>query len=257
MKQWALVISTVESYRMTAQQISDFSPVLASRLQASSAEIAAFCDRYHIQELSLFGSVIRHDFGPESDVDVLVVFEQRSQQSLSTVHMQDELAELFGRKVDLTEKRLLTNPFSKSEILQTHRIIYPTERANFTVLTKANKSMTDSARNNAALLNMIKAMKSLQLFVQNKSFEEYMADELLRLAIERALEIVGEAANRLTPDFQMAHAEIDWRNIVGLRNAIIHQYDEIDYQSIWEIVTTQVPTLLQQIEPLLAPLPEE
>jgi uncharacterized protein with HEPN domain/predicted nucleotidyltransferase len=242
---------------MTAQQISDFPPVLADRLQVSGAEIAAFCDRYHIQELSLFGSVIRHDFGPESDVDVLVVFEARSQQSPSKVHMQDELAKLFGRKVDLTEKRLLTNPFSKSEILRTHRIIYPTERANFIALKEANQSMTDSARNNAALLDMIKAMKSIQSFVQNKSFEDYMADELLRLAIERALEIVGEAANRLTSEFQAAHSEIDWRNIVGLRNAIIHQYDEIDSESIWEIVTAQVPTLLQQVEPLLAPLPEE
>jgi uncharacterized protein with HEPN domain/predicted nucleotidyltransferase len=241
---------------MVAQQSLDLPPVLADRLQTSSGEIAVLCDRYHIQELSLFGSVIRQDFGPESDIDVLVVFESQ-QQALSKAHMQDELAELFGRKVDLTEKRLLTNPFSKSEILRTHRIIYPAARANFTTLTEANKNMTDSARNNAALLDMVKAMKSLQSFVQNKSFEEYLGDDLLRLATERALEILGEAANRLTTEFQEAHTDIDWRNIVGLRNAIIHQYDEIDTKTIWEIVTTQVPTLLKQIEPLLAPLPEK
>ncbi|MEM9088660.1 MAG: hypothetical protein AAGC93_07940 [Cyanobacteria bacterium P01_F01_bin.53] len=87
--------------------------------------------------------------------------------------MQDEIAVLFGRKVDLTEKRLLKNPFSKSEILSTHRVIYPPERANFTTLLEADKGMTDSTRINAALLNMVNAMKSLQSFTQDRSFESY------------------------------------------------------------------------------------
>ncbi|MEO1394809.1 MAG: HepT-like ribonuclease domain-containing protein [Cyanobacteria bacterium J06634_5] len=247
---------------MTAQSVPSLPTILRQRLQASAAEIVTFCQRWHVEELGLFGSVIRNDFGPESDIDVLVVFESSPHQvALSQINikepMQDEIAALFGRKVDLTEKRLLKNPFSKSEILSTHRVIYPPERANFTTLLEADQSMTDSTRNNAALLNMVNAMKSLQSFTQARSFEMYMADELLRLGTERALEILGEAANRLTPEFQAEHADIDWRNIVGVRNAIIHQYDDIDYETIWKIATVQVPILRKQIEPLLSPLPEE
>lgn len=243
---------------MTTQHVADFPIVLAERLNASEAEIAAFCQRWHVQELGLFGSAIRDDFGAESDIDVLIVFDpQHKQAAFGRVHMQDELAELFGREVDLTEKRLLKNPFSRSEILRTHRVIYPPERVNFTTLAEGDEGMTNSTRNNAALLNMLKALRSLKSFTQDRSLDDYMADELLRMGIERALEIVGEAANRLSPDFQAAHTEIDWRNIVGLRNIIVHQYDELDYENIRKIVTTQAPTLLEQVEPLLSPLPEE
>lgn len=247
---------------MTAQSVPHLPTILRQRLRVSASEIVAFCQRWHIEELGLFGSVIRNDFGPESDIDVLVVFESSHRQGdLSHIgtkdQMQDEITALFERKVDLTEKRLLKNPFSRSEILSTHRVIYPPERANFTTLLEADKSMTDSTRNNAALLNMVKAMQSLQSFTKDRSFERYVTDELLRLGIEKALEILGEAANRLTPEFQAEHVEIDWRNIVGLRNAIIHQYDEIDYETIWKIATVQVPILRKEIEPLLSPLPEE
>jgi predicted nucleotidyltransferase len=68
---------------MTARQISDFPPVLANRLQASSAEIAALCDRWRIQELALFGSVIGHDFGPESDIAAISELDAAKKSSYS------------------------------------------------------------------------------------------------------------------------------------------------------------------------------
>lgn len=243
---------------MISQKASTLSVTLAERLNVSLADIAAFCQRWHIQELGLFGSVIRDDFGPESDVDVLVVFDSNyKRDAFSRSHAQDELTELFGRDVDLTEKRLLKNPFSKPEILQTHRIIYPPECANFTALAEANREMTDHVRNSAALLNMIDSMEATQEFTQGRTFADYLTDRFFRSAVERQLEILGEAANRLTSDFQSAHSEIDWRGVVGLRNAIIHQYDELDYEKVWEAATLRVPVLLEQIRPLLPAVPSE
>jgi hypothetical protein len=68
-------------------------------------KIADFCRRWRIQELSLFGSVLRDDFGPESDVDVMVSFESGHPWTLfDLVEMQEELEKLFGRKVDLVTK---------------------------------------------------------------------------------------------------------------------------------------------------------
>ena len=80
-----------------------------------------FCQRWKITEFSLFGSVVRDDFGPESDVDVLVTFEEDSPWGLfSMVHMEDELVEIFGRPVDLLTRRSIErsrNPVRRDSIL--------------------------------------------------------------------------------------------------------------------------------------------
>ena len=88
-------------------------------------EIAAFCRRWRIVEFALFGSAVRPDFGPDSDVDVLVRFETDTGWSLfDLVTMQDELQGLFGRKVHLVEAEGLRNPFRRDEILRTREVVY-------------------------------------------------------------------------------------------------------------------------------------
>jgi len=87
--------------------------------------IADFCRRWRVTEFSLFGSAVRDDFGPESDVDVLVRFEPRAGWSLfDFVTMQDELEALFGRPVHLVEAEGLRNPFRREEILRTREVVY-------------------------------------------------------------------------------------------------------------------------------------
>jgi predicted nucleotidyltransferase len=71
------------------------------RSQFDRERIAAFCRRHRIRRLALFGSVLRNDFGPDSDVDVLVEFEPGAKTGLAFFGMQDELSEIMGRKVDL------------------------------------------------------------------------------------------------------------------------------------------------------------
>lgn len=90
-----------------------------------SDKVAEFCRRYRIRELSLFGSVLREDFRPESDVDALVEFERDAKHSLfDLVQIEDELAALLGRKVQLVEKPALRNPFRRYEILRTRQVIF-------------------------------------------------------------------------------------------------------------------------------------
>jgi uncharacterized protein len=88
-------------------------------------EIITFCQRWKIQELALFGSVLRNDFGPESDVDVLLTFAPDSEVSLfDIVKMQIELQVLFNRPVDIIEKDALRNPYRKQDILSSARVLY-------------------------------------------------------------------------------------------------------------------------------------
>jgi len=91
-------------------------------------KITEFCNRWKITEFALFGSVLRDDFGPTSDVDVLVTFASDAHWSLlDHVTMQDELAVLYGRKVDLVSRRGIErsrNPMRRRDILDSAEIIY-------------------------------------------------------------------------------------------------------------------------------------
>ena len=95
------------------------------RVPIDRDQIAAFCRRWKIVELSLFGSVLRDDFRSDSDVDVLVTFTPDAPWSLlDLVEMQHELQGLFGRDVDLVEQAALRNPFRRREILNTKQVVY-------------------------------------------------------------------------------------------------------------------------------------
>ncbi len=94
-------------------------------IDISEDRLAAFCREWKVKELALFGSILREDFGPDSDVDVLVSFQAEATWSLwDLVDMRDQLRSLFGRDVDLIEKEALRNPFRRHEILKTHRVVY-------------------------------------------------------------------------------------------------------------------------------------
>jgi predicted nucleotidyltransferase len=95
------------------------------RIQASSDILADFCRKWKIIELSLFGSVLRNDFNPDSDIDVLVAFSPEAKWSLLDLsRMQDELSSRLGRNVDLVDIRGLRNPFRRREILATKEVVY-------------------------------------------------------------------------------------------------------------------------------------
>jgi uncharacterized protein len=88
-------------------------------------KIAEFCKRWRITEFALFGSVLRDDFRPDSDVDVLVSIDPQAHISLFEIaQMQIELENMFKRPVDLVEKEGLRNPYRRREILSTAQIIY-------------------------------------------------------------------------------------------------------------------------------------
>ena len=88
-------------------------------------KISDFCRRWKITEFALFGSVLRDDFRPDSDIDVLITCEPDAPWSLwDLFDMREELHQMFGREIDLVEKDALRNPFRKHEILRTHKVVY-------------------------------------------------------------------------------------------------------------------------------------
>ncbi len=112
-----------------------------------------------------------------------------------------------------------------------------------------------SWRDPANLLDMLEASKKIQDFLKDKTFEDFLKDDMLRAAVERNLEIIGEAARRTSEELKQEHPEIPWREIIAQRNVLIHEYDDIDYKEIWQVATLYLPRLIEQIRPLIPPLP--
>jgi hypothetical protein len=95
------------------------------RITVPQEQIIAFCRKWNVVEFALFGSVLRDDFGPNSDIDVLLTFAPGSGITFDNrVEIQDELQALFGRKVDVVEKQAIRNPFRQQAILSTKKVLY-------------------------------------------------------------------------------------------------------------------------------------
>lgn len=101
------------------------------------------------------------------------------------------------------------------------------------------------------LWDMLQACSDAWEFSREVEWEDFMRDRKLQLAVERCLEIVGEAAGKISAEFQAANPQIPWRQIKGMRNILIHDYGHISYELVYETVTEKVPELLRALEALL------
>ena len=107
------------------RQKIDYNSAMLSRITIPAERIADFSRRWKLTEFALFGSVLRDDFGPDSDVDVLIQLQAGETMSIEKyVDMRDELVTMFGREVDLVEKPLLRNPYRRDEILRTREVLH-------------------------------------------------------------------------------------------------------------------------------------
>ena len=93
--------------------------------------------------------------------------------------------------------------------------------------------------------------------VEGCSREEFDADETLRLALAHLIQTLGEAARRVSLAFQQSHPQIPWKNIVGMRHKVVHDYLHIDYDIVWDVATTDLPPLREELEKLVPSNPPD
>lgn len=98
---------------------------------------------------------------------------------------------------------------------------------------------------------MLEHAKEILDLTRGKTRSELEADRVLGLALTRLLEIVGEAAGRVPVSERSRYPEIPWPEIVGLRNRLIHGYDSVDHDILWQIITQDVPDLVGKLEDVL------
>lgn len=111
--------------------------------------------------------------------------------------------------------------------------------------------MPHEDRDKSFLWDMLKYSRRVSILTGRVRFEEYQQDWVLQMSMERAMEIIGEAARRVSPEFRSAHREIPWSLIIGQRNILAHEYGEIRSERIWETATKHVPALIESLNRLV------
>ncbi|MBI5474456.1 MAG: DUF86 domain-containing protein [Ignavibacteriae bacterium] len=98
---------------------------------------------------------------------------------------------------------------------------------------------------------MLDATDEILSFLVGTTYEYFTTDRKLASATIKQLEVIGEAAAHVTDQFKLLHPEIQWREIIGLRNILVHEYFDIDFDLIWNISNKNVPRLQQELKAIL------
>lgn len=89
------------------------------------------------------------------------------------------------------------------------------------------------------------------LSVSSSTYYEFLDDETLKRAVVRSLEIIGEAAKKIPADFRSEHDHVNWKNMAGMRDKLIHDYIGTDYAIVWDVMQNKIPELHRDIKMLL------
>ena len=102
------------------------------------------------------------------------------------------------------------------------------------------------------LWDMRKYALEITSFMDGVVHTKFVENKMIRYAVEHLLLVVGEAANHVSKEFQEKHSEIEWAQIIGLRNILAHEYGEVKVDKIYLAATKSIPVLLDKLNPLLA-----
>jgi uncharacterized protein with HEPN domain len=108
-------------------------------------------------------------------------------------------------------------------------------------------------RDDAYLLDMLLAARKVLQFTKGMDRVQFERDDLTQNATMRQIQIIGEAARKVSLEYQGEHSEIRWNEIIGMRNRLVHEYFRIIPGRVWDVVEKDIPELIRYIEPLVPP----
>lgn len=114
--------------------------------------------------------------------------------------------------------------------------------------------MLPEDRDPAYLWDMLEAAKEVETMLEDYDIATFLESRILLRATERSIEIIGEAARRVSSSYQEAHPEIPWREIIGQRNILAHEYGQVDHVLLYKTVKEDIPMLIKLLAELLPPL---
>jgi predicted nucleotidyltransferase/uncharacterized protein with HEPN domain len=218
---------------------------MAGSFELPRAEVDAFCRKWKIERLELFGSAARGELRPDSDIDFLVTWDDDAHWSLfDHAAMEHELGDLLGRKVDLVDRENL-------EKSSNHAI-----RDNILHGVKPDPPPGGTWRDVAVLIKLRDAAVRAESVVRELDAASFAADEMTRSVVMLQLIRIGAATERLSDALRAAHPEIAWEELRALSALGSQMPDEWDLDYVWFSASQRVPTWLEQLDPLM-PTPEQ
>ena len=111
--------------------------------------------------------------------------------------------------------------------------------------------MRNSLGDKARLQHIYDAILEIESYIHKTTYDTFLLNTMMQYACVKQLEIIGEAANHVTPNFKKLYSEIQWREIIGLRNILIHEYFGIDTKIVWDIINNDIVSLKLQINAII------
>jgi uncharacterized protein with HEPN domain len=108
-------------------------------------------------------------------------------------------------------------------------------------------------RDDAYLLDILLAARRALEYTAGKTADDFARDDILQNAVMRLITVIGEAAGKVSPELRDAHPEIPWRDMIGMRHRLVHDYFRVDVNSVWDTVQQDLRPLIAAVEPLVPP----
>jgi uncharacterized protein with HEPN domain len=112
-------------------------------------------------------------------------------------------------------------------------------------------------RDPVILLDILRAAQQIVEFRGERTEGEFYTDEMLQAAVLYKITVIGEAIKRLSPVLRAAHPEVPWTEAARMRDKVIHHYDEVALDVVWDVITKDIPALIELLEPLVSPQAKE
>jgi len=109
------------------------------------------------------------------------------------------------------------------------------------------------SRDDTYLVDILESSKMALTYVSGKSWDEFYEDTQCQDAVVRRIEIIGEAARRVSQETREKHPQIPWREMTSMRNLVIHEYDVVDINQVWDTVQNKIPPLIKELAKIVPP----
>lgn len=223
-------------------------------LRSRQAELKALGVKF----LALFGSMARDEAGLGSDIDLLIEFEEgKTPQGLAFLGFEQNLENWLGRGVDLANPHRLHWRIQQRVLAEAIPILPPIlPKKNRDKLTIGSTMSDNQPRKDWRVYidDMLEAAAKLQRFTDGISLDSFLADEMRMSAVRSEIITIGEAVDKLmkiAPEIPQRYPDVSWNQMKGMRNRLVHGYQEIDWTIAWETVRESIPTLIPQLRKLL------
>lgn len=213
--------------------------------------------QYKAEIKAVFGSYARGDFRADSDLDLLVDFDD-GVNLFDMIGLEQFLEDKLGCKVDVVPRSSLREELRASVFSE--MINFETSTEDFAecqsrlCLQRNDKFMRDYR---LYLKDILAAMIDAQGFIEGMDFEAFVADDKTASAVVRKLEIMGEATKNVPKTIRENYPQVPWRQMARMRDRIIHAYFDVNFQVVWETVKDVIPPLQPSIEQILKDMEAE